>query len=256
MQMSAVELAWFDPFDHERVPHCSIVSSPTDDVRPSVTAVDLEHRSFDDDFARTAGWSDEERRRIHAFASVRDAHRHLVGRWTMKRIAALVWSVTPEDVQFKTSLQGKPTPFPKTARPDAGGCRPSALHLNVAHSGRYVVVAVHRSARVGIDVEVSNTNFDAVALARRYLPRTRAAEVEDAVDEDRHRAFLERWCEFEARSKALGMGVHILGEVEPLRRAVQATTVYTVTGLDGATCVAAVVRSDIGSIDDRAESRR
>jgi 4'-phosphopantetheinyl transferase len=83
------------------------------------------------------------------------------------------------------------------------------LNFNISHSGDAIVVALSRSAEVGVDIERVRAvpEWRAVA-ARVFDARSRdelLAEVACGADEDD--AFIRRWCRMEAAVKATGEGI-------------------------------------------------
>ena len=83
------------------------------------------------------------------------------------------------------------------------------LNFNISHSGDVLLVALSRSAEVGVDVErvravpewrtIAGRMFDAVARNRLL------AEVACGADEGD--AFIREWCRLEAAVKATGIGI-------------------------------------------------
>lgn len=228
--MAVVAPAWIDPFRADEASLQTIVDGRRTTTLPIVTAVDLHGRSFDEDVAATRGWTPAEAQRLRAFARSHDAHLHLTGRWTVKRLVGLACGVPADTVTFRTAPHGKPVPVL------AGSTAPcDDLHVNVSHAGRYVMVAMHGTP-VGIDVEIVSGSFDPVALATRFLSPDVARAVHEARPDARSRVFLRAWCELEARSKAVGIGLHVLGD--DLDAAVT-------QAVDAATCHAVDLPSDV-----------
>jgi 4'-phosphopantetheinyl transferase len=83
------------------------------------------------------------------------------------------------------------------------------LNFNISHSGDAIVVALSRTAEVGVDIERVRTvpEWRAVA-ARVFDERSRnelLAEIACGADEDD--AFIRHWCRMEAAVKATGEGI-------------------------------------------------
>jgi 4'-phosphopantetheinyl transferase len=82
-----------------------------------------------------------------------------------------------------------------------------AASFSVAHSGDLALLAVARSGRLGVDVEVVRDVPAALSLAREVLGGAVAERLERLPPAMRSRAFLAAWTAHEARVKADGHGL-------------------------------------------------
>lgn len=90
--------------------------------------------------------------------------------------------------------------------PRPGGAQ---LHFNVSHSDGALLVALSRSAEVGVDVERVRGVPEWRAIAERVFDSRSQAELlaEVACGADEGEAFVRRWCRMEAAVKATGEGI-------------------------------------------------
>jgi hypothetical protein len=100
--------------------------------------------------------------------------------------------------------------YTPNGKPYLAGHDPSnGLKFNLSHCGDVLVVALSRTAEVGVDVERVRAIPEWRRIADRVFdPATReqlAAEIAVGVDE--RDAFLRHWCRMEALVKATGEGV-------------------------------------------------
>ena len=93
-----------------------------------------------------------------------------------------------------------------SGRPVLGGTE-APLHFNLSHSGRLALVAVSRSAPVGVDVEAVVTIPDADAVARDHFAADERRGLEDLGPERAPAGFFVTWTRKEAVVKALGLGL-------------------------------------------------
>lgn len=105
------------------------------------------------------------------------------------------------EAEISHTANGKP--YIATLTPGA------PLNFNISHSGDVIVVALSRTAEVGVDVERVRAvpEWRAVA-ARVFDERSRnelLAEIACGADEDD--AFIRHWCRMEAAVKATGEGI-------------------------------------------------
>jgi 4'-phosphopantetheinyl transferase len=137
----------------------------------------------------------DEMRRAHSFVFARDRDRFLAARGRLREILAGCLGADPRELIFDYGEQGKP-------RLAGAG---AALRFNLSHSGDHAVLAVSRSAEVGVDIECVRP------IERELAARTfSAAEVAalDALPDERWlEGFFRCWTRKEAVVKAIGTGL-------------------------------------------------
>ncbi|MEB3255129.1 MAG: 4'-phosphopantetheinyl transferase superfamily protein [Synechococcaceae cyanobacterium] len=154
-----------------------------------------------------ASLAPQERERHRGLRLPADRERFLRGRGALRRLLAAWRNEAPAAVPIEVAPRGKPR--------CAGG-----PEFNVSHSGDLILLAVHRSRPVGVDVEQLRPGLDWRPIARRVLPpeqcralQARVAGLDSAAAErEGAEAFLAAWCRLEARLKAEGVGLAGLGD--------------------------------------------
>jgi 4'-phosphopantetheinyl transferase len=86
---------------------------------------------------------------------------------------------------------------------------PGSIRFNLSHSGQLVLVGLHKTAEIGVDVEAIRTLPDWPVLADTYLTAEERALIDGFPLQDRETAFLQAWARKEAVAKALGLGLSL-----------------------------------------------
>jgi hypothetical protein len=117
----------------------------------------------------------------------------------------------PEKLDLQRSPRGKPYVAPRAGQ--------LPLNFNISHSGSVLLVALSRTADVGVDVERVRVVPEWRAIARRMFEPAVLDELladagqDDGQDDGRARgadngdAFVRHWCRLEAAVKATGEGL-------------------------------------------------
>lgn len=129
--------------------------------------------------------------------------RFVAARSILRTLLGEVLQLASADVAFELAEHGKPRLAP------IGEHRPP-ICFSVSHSGPLAVYAIAVAREVGVDVELlraRSRSRDEVAIARRMLGERAAEELDELAGEERHRAFLRLWTDYEARVKCLGIGI-------------------------------------------------
>lgn len=135
-----------------------------------------------------------ERERAQRFVFARDQHRFRCGRTVLRLLLASYLDSEPQDIQFSYGPDGKPGV--------------AGLQFNASHSNDFAVIAVTRSAHLGVDIEQAREVDEARETARHYFSPAEQAALERVPDEQ-SAAFLRCWTRKEAVVKALGGGLTI-----------------------------------------------
>jgi hypothetical protein len=101
----------------------------------------------------------------------------------------------PEQLDLQRSPRGKPYVAPRAGQ--------LPLNFNISHSGSVLLVALSRTADVGVDVERVRVVPEWRAIARRMFEPA----VLDQLPADDGDAFVRHWCRLEAAVKATGEGL-------------------------------------------------
>jgi 4'-phosphopantetheinyl transferase len=98
-----------------------------------------------------------ERQRLDALRQPADRERFLLGRGALRRLLGAWLALPPAAVPIEVGPHGKP------------GC-PGGPEFNLSHSGDLILLALHPSRPVGVDVEQARPDLDWRPIARRVLP--------------------------------------------------------------------------------------
>ena len=139
--------------------------------------------------------SADESRRYSSYRRPSDAEIFLLGRSLLRTLLALLLELKPPEVCIVTGPHGKPS------------C-PGGPEFNVSQSGDLVLIAVHPTCAVGVDVEASPGPADWESISCRVLPADVCRAVYALPRERQPLAFLQAWCHLEAQLKMAGTGFH------------------------------------------------
>jgi 4'-phosphopantetheinyl transferase len=139
----------------------------------------------------------EERNRAERFIFPRDAHRFRLCRAMLRLGLAGYLEENPQKIALATNRHGKPRL--------ADG---SALHFNVMHSEGLGLIAFTAVGEVGIDVEATERDVEALDIASASFTRNEAAVIAAArTPQEQTGIFLRIWTRKEAVLKAAGYGI-------------------------------------------------
>ncbi len=138
----------------------------------------------------------EELERMRKFHFVDDRVRYAGTRSTLRRLLGEALALEPVRVPLETATAGKPLV------PAAFG-----LEFNVSHSGGEGLVALCRSGRVGVDVELIRHEVDHRALSARVFAPAELRELTGLDEAAARLRFYRGWVYKEAVLKALGLGI-------------------------------------------------
>ena len=143
--------------------------------------------------------SPPEHARLKNFGQSGDQLRFLVGRGLLRILVGAQLGMPAEQVEFRFGPFGKPFVASAAGQP--------ALHFNVAHAGKLVMLAFSQSCEVGVDVEEERAAADLALTARRLFPDCGYRDWLSLNPTEQLAAFYQAWTHHEARLKALGRGV-------------------------------------------------
>ena len=139
--------------------------------------------------------SADEARRYSSYRRTSDAELFLLGRSLLRTLLALLLGLKPQEVRIVTGFHGKPS------------C-PGGPEFNVSHSGDLVLIAVHPTCAVGVDVEASPGPADWESISCRVLSADVCRAINALPRQRQPLAFLQAWCHLEAQLKMAGTGFH------------------------------------------------
>lgn len=145
------------------------------------------------------GLTDVELRRARGFRSDRDRDRFVFFRGALRRILGACLAVEPGRVPLVEGGHEKPRVPPRDGAAE--------LHFNLSHSGDQGLLAVCRTAPVGIDIEMLRPVRGADHLVARFFSAAENAAYRALPPEQQTVGFLRGWTRKEAYLKATGTGL-------------------------------------------------
>lgn len=142
--------------------------------------------------------SAEERARLARLHLREDQQRFLAGRGLLRLLIGAGLNLPPERVEFNYGPFGKPFLSPRA------GTR--ALHFNVSHSGKLVLLAFSPAHEVGVDVEEVRREPDLETVARQIFSADEHRGWLRLNPAERLTTFYQAWTRHEAGLKAMGLG--------------------------------------------------
>lgn len=143
--------------------------------------------------------SDDERAREQRFLVEPARRLHVLARGLQREVlSSYLPGTTPSELRFISSATGRPALAPPF---DASG-----LDFNLAHTRGLAVLAVTRSAALGIDTEVYDKKVP-LEVARRFFSPVEADALEALPGDAQPRRFLRLWTLKESYLKAEGSGI-------------------------------------------------
>ena len=149
--------------------------------------------------------SAEERARLTRFHLREDQQRFLVGRGLLRLLVGAHLNTATERVTFTYGSFGKPFMVLSENTP--------ALHFNISHSGKLVLLAFSLVHEVGVDLEEMRHDHDLEAIARQIFSSDEQRGWLRLNPAERLTTFYQAWTRHEAGLKAMGLG--FVGERSP-----------------------------------------
>jgi 4'-phosphopantetheinyl transferase len=171
---------------------------PEDEVQ--LWRIDLDAVGSDESRWRKTLSSDESDR-ASRFHFPRDRQRFAASRSLLRILLAGYLTTEPAAVSFSYSEKGKPSLGPAHAGKN--------LKFNISHSGGVTLLAFTCDREIGVDVEQVRTDFDVLALARRFFSAEEQSQLAELPTEKSVDAFFRCWTRKEAYIKATGDGLSL-----------------------------------------------
>ncbi len=141
--------------------------------------------------------SGDERDRAGRFRFDDDRMRWVASRAALRCVLSRYLDKTPGQIDFYYGANGKPE-----LKRNSGG-----LHFSLSHAADRALIAVTRSAPVGIDLEKLRELPDRDAIAAAQFSEGEQCQLRQTPAADRSRAFFSCWTRKEAVIKATGEGL-------------------------------------------------
>ena len=145
--------------------------------------------------------SQREIERADSFRFPADRERHVVARGGLRAVLGRHLAAAPGDLRFRSNGYGKPVLY--------GPAGHNALRFNLSHSGAFVLLAVARRRRVGVDIEEIREDVPYLEMAQRFFSAAEHAALRAQPSDHRIPFFFATWTRKEAYVKGRGQGLSI-----------------------------------------------
>jgi 4'-phosphopantetheinyl transferase len=142
--------------------------------------------------------SSEEQERALRFRVERPRTEFVLTRGTLRTLLAQYLGITPQEVQFRYEVRGKPA-----LEGESGLC------FNVSHTNGLALMAFVMRRTIGIDVENLVRGVDAQRLAERFFSERERQALRSLRGDELQPAFFRCWTRKEAYIKAKGDGLSL-----------------------------------------------
>jgi 4'-phosphopantetheinyl transferase len=141
----------------------------------------------------------DERERAGRFRKIRDAHRYIAARGSLRSLLAAYLTIEPDRLRFTYDTFGKPRV--------AGEETLTSMRFSVSHSGDLALFGFARGHKIGVDVERIRPDIDVDDLATRYFSPNELKKLRSLPAGQQREAFYSGWTRKEAYLKGRGEGL-------------------------------------------------
>ncbi|MEI6892995.1 MAG: 4'-phosphopantetheinyl transferase superfamily protein [Pontiella sp.] len=134
--------------------------------------------------------SEKETAKADRFLRAPDRASSIVARGALRMLLSAYTGLNASEIKFHYLETGKPY------------IRDSTIAFNISHSGEWVVLAMGRNRKVGVDVEKIRREMKVRSIAARYFTPEECALID--VADDVPALFFHHWSRKEAYIKAMG----------------------------------------------------
>lgn len=149
-------------------------------ARPTLAPTELDHAS--------------------SFRRRQDQVHHLLARAGLRLLLAALTGTPAEELAIARRTSGKPFLV------QAAGAEPPP-EFSIAHSQDLVLIGIHRTAPIGVDLEAHRPLPDCLTIARRCFDDATVQHLSALSAAEQLQAFYRAWCQLEADGKATGHGL-------------------------------------------------
>ena len=140
--------------------------------------------------------STDEVEKAEGFKFDKDKHRYIASHAFVRNVLSRYTNVDPGAIEFVVNEYGKPS------------IKGGGVEFNMSHSVDYVLMAVTRAGRIGIDIEHIRLGIASHVIVRQYFSPAEVEELQSfSSEDDRVNAFFIGWSRKEAYIKAHGLGL-------------------------------------------------
>ncbi len=174
-------------------------------IPPFSTPMSLEHqqvhlwlldlRHVDEWHSRAALSVMSAEEQIKAEKFIRGKESYIASRWLLRSCLARYTGTPAAAITFARTDKGKPY-IPH-----------SDIHFSLSHSGHWALLAVSRTALLGVDIEANRRTRDLPGIAEHYFHPQEYALLSRLPADDQTDYFYRLWTLKEAFFKAIGLGI-------------------------------------------------
>jgi len=136
----------------------------------------------------------DEEKRMARFRQESDRQRFLIAHSALNCILCQYLEITKTRLIYSENAFGKPEVPSK------------AIQFNLSHSGEWVIIAVARQHKVGVDVESLDRGVEIEGLAKRFFSPQESKALLTLTAAEQRLAFFRVWTRKEALLKMIGTG--------------------------------------------------
>ena len=141
--------------------------------------------------------STDEMTRARRLLDVQKQHAFITCRGMLRQILSQYLEISAQEIVFQYNDNGKPSLAPD---------HHSDLVFNLSHSAECAVIAVTRSADIGVDIEKIDPALEFHKLAERFFDQNEQTVLQRTPISRQRRTFYRLWTAKESRLKMAGTG--------------------------------------------------
>lgn len=142
----------------------------------------------------------DEVERTNRFRFPEHRRRFAIARGCLRQLLGAYLSVTPQQIRFSYSAQGKPRLSSEFSQ---------ELSFNVSHSDDLAVLSFTNHRNIGVDVEVFRYDIDTEGIPRRFFSEFEQRALAGLQGQEKILGFFNCWTRKEAYIKAVGLGLSL-----------------------------------------------
>lgn len=177
---------------------------------PDFNEIHIWHVTFRMDTPIDPYWdylSADEKTRANRFYFEKDQKANIFSRGILRSILSHYTAITPETLDLKNTLHGKPFIDPLQ--------NPGQLYFNLSHTHQHILYVFTKGSEIGVDIEYVKNDLDYQSMAKRFFSAYEYQTLMATPLDEQRPLFYKLWTCKEAYIKALGLGLsHSLSEFE------------------------------------------
>ncbi len=143
--------------------------------------------------------NNEEQNRAARFIREQDRSHFIAARGILRNILSRYINIAPHNIEFEYGEKGKPSLILEQNQ--------RKIYFNLAHSNHLAIYAITSINHLGIDIEYSKRNIEALDIAERFFSKNEIASLRVLPSAEQLSGFYKIWTRKEAFVKAIGVGL-------------------------------------------------